>query len=108
MIRKSVQRFSEKIMRKQQAKARWRFDLTPSRFKVITMPETHLPNRYLAPLLLLFVGTALGACSGGDFWRSRTDFRNDDMHRWVGAEATASVGARPSRFQLTDDERQLR
>jgi len=25
MIRKSVQRFSEKIMRKQQAKARWQF-----------------------------------------------------------------------------------
>ena len=31
MIRKSVQRFSEKIMLKQQAKARWRFNLTPSR-----------------------------------------------------------------------------
>src|SRR5215510_2080504 len=28
MIRKSVERFSEKIMRKQKAKARWRFDLS--------------------------------------------------------------------------------
>jgi hypothetical protein len=34
--------------------------------------------------------------------------RNDDMHRWIGAEATGSVGLRPSQFQLTDAERQLR
>jgi hypothetical protein len=33
MIRKSVQRFSEKIMRKQWTKARWRFDLNSSRFR---------------------------------------------------------------------------
>ncbi len=32
MIRKSVQRFSEKIMRKLDSKARWRFNLIPSRF----------------------------------------------------------------------------
>ena len=30
------------------------------------------------------------------------------MHRWVGEEATASVGIPPSQFQLTDDERLLR
>jgi len=34
--------------------------------------------------------------------------RNDDMHKWIGAEATASVGVKPSQFQLTDNERQLR
>ncbi len=50
----------------------------------------------------------LGACSGGDFGRARDDMRNDDMHRWIGVEATASVGLRPSQFQLTDAERQLR
>jgi hypothetical protein len=72
------------------------------------MPETHVPIRYLSPVLLLLLSTTLGACSGGDFWRARADFRNDDMHRWVGGEATASVGVRPSQFQLTDDERQLR
>ncbi|WP_210200103.1 hypothetical protein, partial [Bradyrhizobium sp. ARR65] len=33
MIRKSVKRFSEKIMLKQESKARWRFDLIPSRFR---------------------------------------------------------------------------
>ncbi|MDU0956996.1 MAG: hypothetical protein E7A86_17755 [Bradyrhizobium sp.] len=50
----------------------------------------------------------LGACSGGDFGRTRADMRNDDMHKWIGAEATASVGVKPSQFQLTDNERQLR
>jgi len=33
---------------------------------------------------------------------------NDDMHRWVGAEATASVGIFPSNYQLTEYERALR
>src|SRR6185437_1346783 len=50
----------------------------------------------------------LGGCSGGDFGRTRQDFVSDDMHRWVGAEATGSVGLHPSQFQLTDNERQLR
>jgi hypothetical protein len=72
------------------------------------MPETRFPIRYLAPALLLLAGSLLGACSGGDFGRTREDFRNDDMHRWIGLEATSSVGLRPSQFQLTDDERQLR
>jgi hypothetical protein len=54
------------------------------------------------------MGMALGGCSGGDFGRTRQDFRNDDMHRWIGAEATSSVGLRPSQFQLTDNERLLR
>jgi hypothetical protein len=30
------------------------------------------------------------------------------MHRWLGAEATASVGLKASQFQLTENERQLR
>jgi hypothetical protein len=59
-------------------------------------------------LALFAAGLALGGCSGGDFGRTREDFRNDDMHRWLGAEATGSVGLRPSQFQLTDAERYLR
>jgi pimeloyl-ACP methyl ester carboxylesterase len=35
MIRKSVQRFSEKIMLNQKPKARWRFILIPSRFSSV-------------------------------------------------------------------------
>jgi hypothetical protein len=79
------------------------------------MPETWFPIRtgpqasWLPPgVILLLVGAALGGCSGGDFGRTRQDFRNDDMHRWLGAEATGSIGLRASQFQLTDNERQLR
>jgi hypothetical protein len=50
----------------------------------------------------------LGGCAGGDFGRTRENARNDDMHRWVGIEATASVGLRRAQYQLTDKERLLR
>jgi hypothetical protein len=56
----------------------------------------------------LVVVLMAGGCSGGDFGRTRADFRNDDMHRWLGGEATSSVGLRASEFQLTDAERLLR
>lgn len=59
------------------------------------------------PLILLPLIAGLG-CNGGDFGRTRDTFYHEDMHKWVGAEATASVGGRPSQFQLTDLERQLR
>jgi hypothetical protein len=84
------------------------------------MPETCFPIRNsfqvrrASPVLrLLAIGTtlagmALGGCSGGDFGRTRQDFLNDDMHRWLGTEATGSVGLRASQFQLTDYERRLR
>jgi hypothetical protein len=79
------------------------------------MPEPCFPIRTRAQvrssspvLTLLLIGMALGGCSGGDFGRTRRDFRNDDMHRWMGAEATSSIGLRPSQFQLTDNERLLR
>jgi hypothetical protein len=79
------------------------------------MPETCFPirtrRRVLIPLpvlTLLLIGATLGGCSGGDFGRTRQDFVSDDMHRWIGTEATGSVGLHPSQFQLTDNERQLR
>ena len=79
------------------------------------MPEARLPIRRSrsgrrSSIVLLFVlaAAALGGCSGGDLGRTRQDFLNDDMHRWIGGEATSSVGLRPSQFQLTDSERLLR
>src|ERR1700716_888863 len=79
------------------------------------MPETCFPIRKKLQLLisspgplLLLACMTLGGCSGGDFGRTRQDFLNDDMHRWIGAEATGSVGLRASQFQLTDNERLLR
>ncbi|WP_024512486.1 hypothetical protein [Bradyrhizobium sp. ARR65] len=72
------------------------------------MPESSSPIRFVLPLSMLLATLALAGCSGGDFWRTRDDMRNDDMHSWIGREATASVGVRPSQFQLTESERQLR
>jgi hypothetical protein len=77
------------------------------------MPDMCLPirttgHRSLPALVVLLAGVALGGCSGGDFGRTRADMRNDDMHRWLGAEATGSIGLKASYFQLTENERQLR
>jgi hypothetical protein len=79
------------------------------------MPETFIPIRTRpriagsSPVLIfLLAGVTLGGCSGGDFGRTRQDFLNDDMHRWIGGEVTGSVGLRASQFQLTDNERRLR
>src|ERR1700753_2251313 len=79
------------------------------------MPKTCLPiqsGQRVQPvfpvMMLVLTSLALGGCSGGDFGRTREDFLNDDMHRWMGAEATGSIGAKPSQFQLTDNERELR
>jgi hypothetical protein len=66
------------------------------------------PRAWLSLLALLATNLALAGCSGADFGRTREDFRNDDMHRWLGLEATGSVGLKPSQFQLSDGERQLR
>src|SRR3954462_8625939 len=73
------------------------------------MPETIRQIRpFVSAILLALIGATLAACSGGDFGRTRADMRSDDMHRWLGAEVTSSVGLKPSQFQLTDEERQLR
>jgi hypothetical protein len=76
---------------------------TPRLIRIARRPSASAPA-----LMLLATSLALGGCSGGDFGRTREDFRNDDMHRWLGAEATGSVGLHASQFQLTDNERQLR
>lgn len=65
-------------------------------------------GRWRAATPLGLLALALAGCASGDFGRTRADMRSDDMHRWVGEEATSSVGIAPSQFQLTDDERLLR
>lgn len=73
------------------------------------MPEDRRQIRTIVTAILLtLMGASLAACSGGDFGRTRADMRSDDMHRWLGTEATGSLGLKASQFQLTDAERQLR
>ncbi|QOG20111.1 MULTISPECIES: hypothetical protein [Bradyrhizobium] len=73
------------------------------------MPEAPRQIRkFPSAILLAALGASLAACSGGDFGRTRADMRSDDMHRWLGVEATGSLGLKASQFQLTDEERQLR
>jgi hypothetical protein len=73
------------------------------------MPESrrHICS-VLTAISLALMGASLAACSGGDFGRTRADMRSDDMHSWLGREATGSLGMKASQFQLTDAERQLR
>ena len=59
------------------------------------------------PLFVLPLVFGLG-CVGDDFGRTRQAFYHQDMHQWVGAEATVALGGYPSNFPLTDDERALR
>jgi hypothetical protein len=73
------------------------------------MPETCGAIRWFSSVLSLFsIGVTLAGCSGGDFGRTRADFRSDDMHAWIGREAMASIGVPGSQFELTENERQLR
>ena len=58
--------------------------------------------------VVALIGSTLGGCAGGDFGRTRNNAVTDDMHRWLGVEATGSVGKKSSDFQLTDLERQMR
>src|SRR5882757_2059960 len=79
------------------------------------MPElsTQIRTRLRRPpaillALPLLAAAMLGGCAGGDFGRTRENARNDDMHRWIGIEATGGLGLRASQYQLTDNERLLR
>src|SRR5258705_13711027 len=75
---------------------------------VFSDPDKTAGSDLIAGSRLLWISVTLAGCSGGDFGRARYDVLNDDMHRWIGAEATSSIGLRPSQFQLTDNERLLR
>lgn len=64
--------------------------------------------RTVLRLVAAFTCVLLGGCAGGDFGRTRSTFLSDNMHSWVGTEATGSIGKPASNFALTDNERQLR
>jgi hypothetical protein len=75
----------------------------------VIVPPQGWNRRGLRCLLVATLSCAtLCGCAGGDFGRTRNSFVTDDMHRWLGAEATGSVRMTASEFQLTDNERTLR
>jgi hypothetical protein len=68
--------------------------------------------RFVWRHLLILAGAALLAgCaggSGGDFGEVPQNLVRDGVHDWIGPAAAAEHHAKPSSFQLTDDERHLR
>jgi hypothetical protein len=56
----------------------------------------------------LLVLTLMASCAEGDLGRIKSSLVTDDIHAWIGTEAVGSVGIQPSRYGLTDDERELR
>lgn len=70
--------------------------------------RTTRPIGPLAAFGLLAIAPVIAGCASGDFGRTRPLFLNDEMHSWIGTEATASIGEPSSGFKLTDGERQLR
>lgn len=66
-------------------------------------PRTLLWGRRIFALMML--GAFTGCSTTGDFGEVRPMLVRDDIHDWVGRDATSGI---PSSFELTDDERQLR
>jgi hypothetical protein len=70
-------------------------------------PSDRFRRRLTPGAVILALGWLTG-CAEGDFGRIRSSLVTDDIHDWIGAEAVGSIGVPPSRFGLTDDERELR
>ncbi len=59
-------------------------------------------------IIALAAAALLSGCANGDFQEVRPTLVRDDIHDWVGRDAVTAQGAKPSRYELTDDERALR
>src|SRR6186997_2944889 len=69
---------------------------------------SHRFRRQLTPGAVILALGCLTGCAEGDLGRIRSSLVTDDIHAWIGAEAVGSIGVAPSRFGLTDPERELR
>jgi hypothetical protein len=67
-------------------------------------------NIWRRSLIVLAALSLLSGCGtpNTDFGRVRPSLVSEKVHDWVGPAADSRVGAIPSSFELTDDERQLR
>lgn len=67
------------------------------------------PGGISAPALAVLTLFLLSGCTSiGDFGRLQDALVTDDIHAWVGEQASAQVGGLVSADNLTDDERTLR
>lgn len=80
--------------------------MQPSQHQLTRAPLWRRSLFALAAMSLLAGCNTTGA--GGDFGEVPSTFVRDDIHDWVGSYAMAGRSAKPSDFNLTDDERQLR
>ena len=65
-------------------------------------------RRRITHAVCLLACALLTGCAEGDLGRIKSSLVTDDIHAWIGAEAAASAGIPPSRYGLTDEERELR
>jgi hypothetical protein len=102
MIRKSGNRFSEKITLKQKARAGCR----PSHNSYCLSLRRCFE---VAPVIAALALLALPGCSSlGDLGYVQQPAVADNIHAWVGQAAAARAGAPISLANLTEDERTLR
>jgi len=102
MIRKSGNRFSEKIALKQKTRAGCRPNHNSCRSRLRLCFE-------VAPTMAALALLALPGCSSlGDLGYVQQPAVADNIHAWVGQEAAARAGAPISLANLTEDERTLR
>ena len=61
-------------------------------------------------IIVLAAFSVLGGCGTPkyDFGEMRPSLASDMTHDWLGPTAAARAGVEPSKFELTDDERELR
>jgi hypothetical protein len=71
-------------------------------------PQTPVPVVWRRRIFVLAGLLLLSGCANGDFGEVRPFLVTDGIHDWVGPAAIAGTKAKPSSFELTDDERELR
>jgi hypothetical protein len=58
--------------------------------------------------LMAVAGLSAGCVETGDFGRLRPELTAENMHDWIGRDASTRVGGPTSEFRTTDQERELR